>query len=148
MKNISAESRVFVNTVLNKAFNRDPLYPVIIGYAVAMNLPLVLDTEVSGIDAYNELDSNAIIYLIDDLNSIIPFDTMAAEESTKQFFLWRQAIARGELKYQVRYVKDLFTRTSTFIAKDYRDLLKGYPSSDYIQRAMNGVVNLIKETKA
>ena len=148
MKMKSPESQVLVNKILSSAFNRSPVYPQLIGYIIAMRLPVLLDvdTESKTYDVFKHFDQHVTTYLIDDLNSIIPFDVQAAQLAVKSFYSWRHAMATGSvLDFYVADIKDVFTRIGTFVNKDVTEAAATHHNPTEIQSSLNGLSKLIGE---
>ena len=107
----SPETSRYISRTLARTTNRSPVFPILIAYAMAMRLPLLLDTNKTPADHFADMDTHVIDYTLDALNIDMPIDLQTTQEYVKHFYTWRHSIAQGiDFNHYTAKGSDIFSR--------------------------------------
>ena len=146
MKIKSPETQSFINGVLNTSYNRDPIFPLIVAYAIAMKMPILHDIDTPVMEVYEKLDTNVALFAIDEVNKNIPFDTDTALSNIKNFYTWRYSVSTGNIMGVVMGDPTyLFTQIDTFVPREILKDIEKREDKAVIHRTLFGIIRALGE---
>lgn len=94
---MSKPTNDWINRVLSTATNGTKLFSIATAYALAYKLSLPA-SEVSEIETFYRQDKTAtVLRMLNEVNSILPFDFRTSKELVKDFYIWRYRQAFGTM---------------------------------------------------